>query len=654
MIDSTTNVGLEYDDVDPFATPPGPGTITDVPKHYWINGWYINITYFHYQLNTNRTIWAGALFADLSGYGSPDELWLHVMEDTNNDGLENFLDKGYKILPDRTIDTTEAHNGGRKTNGTAVTEPITIIYNGPRRFIALLNTTIFDHMDNLDPEDDVPLVRIYITLIFNKVKKQVILIKDVKSLLPWKTGDKLRIQFSNRGQVDLGNPEDGYVMYAHFFTEGTDGEDTVAEGQDTVYHSGWQYDTTNDVDCAVSGMPQGPPTATFDVAQVINPDAAKVFYAAFWPSCSDWEIDGFGMWWRSLSAGDPHSMDLDAEGPGGETPFYIGEWDFILDNTKGDDLQFRGVTVYGVVDWKDAQDINMGNRTDAIETEAIDYQLKQIFNPWSLCHATNPAHVPRSLYNWTVVGVDISATDPGARTPDVAGASLVAAAIKNKGFELNTTGLDRMDRAGQRIPYVMYIFSPPGTAWTDYIDALMRPALEDYICGIKVAGSTIITVGGPGANLVTEYFNEFTDAFFVWGIPDYFGMNMDRTEVDEYRNKILALTCWSKNVYARAADKGYAVIATYCDINGTKYCNGTKGLIIWGLLAEDTYWACRWIHEVGIHKLQDLKPGVTAIILEIDYTDFECEPTITIVEELGTISETGPADEGQKPPHVDP
>ena len=94
----------------------------------------------------------------------------------------------------------------------------------------------------------------------------------------------------------------------------------------------------------------------------------------------------------------------------------------------------------------------------------------------------------------------------------------------------------------------------------------------------------------------------------------------------------MSLTCWDKNTYASSSTTGYAVITTYKDINGTVM------FLIWGHWGRDTYYATKWFHEGGAEQLQEAPEGLTTIILEIDYTI--CEPAVSIVECLGTISET--------------
>jgi hypothetical protein len=240
------------------------------------------------------------------------------------------------------------------------------------------------------------------------VKKDVVLLKDVKSLLAWKEGEHMKIQFSNRGEVDLGTDTTGYGSYAHFYTEGTADwnnvkfggvDDTSSEGMGTVYDSSWELIQTEDP--AYTAFPyysaSGPYpqdyAATFDVAQAVNTRAGYVWYAAFWPSLSDWTIDGWDYWWSSLMAYDPHYIDY-RDGASGEEPFipyYIGEWDFVLYHTLDNQnrTQFRGVTEYGVTYNHDAYDADMGSGYPNQIDKEVWYYLDQTFNPWDLGDAVH-------------------------------------------------------------------------------------------------------------------------------------------------------------------------------------------------------------------------------------------------------------------------
>jgi len=389
LINSANNVGLEYDEVDPFAPPAG-SAIGSISKVMWVQGWFINITYIHSTLGS-RCVWAMAVHSDTHAFGGS---WIRVDFDGDYSatyGTEDPTDPGYII---GNYSAGASNFGGRKTNGTAVTEPITVLYDGPRRFVALLNTTIYDHPVYLSDstEYDIPLVRILITVIFNKVKKEVILLKDVKSLLSEKVALKMKVQFSDRGEVDLGTQAAGYHSYFHFWTQGTGPRDDFPEGLDTCYNASWTACQTEPADTLSAHGPEPLAAGKYDVAQAINPTAGYVWAAAFWPSLSDWSIDGWNEWAKSLTPADPHWIDADPAVGEPKIPFYIGEWDFWIWATTfypGDPIQFRGVTVYVVTDLHDGDDADIDyGHTNVIDRE-VKYQLDEIFNPWDLVSAVH-------------------------------------------------------------------------------------------------------------------------------------------------------------------------------------------------------------------------------------------------------------------------
>ncbi|MEM2507105.1 MAG: hypothetical protein QXF61_08710, partial [Nitrososphaeria archaeon] len=211
------------------------------------------------------------------------------------------------------------------------------------------------------------------------------------------------------------------------------------------------------------------------------------------------------------------------------------------------------------------------------------------------------------------------------------------AAFKNKQVEIGLAGADMMETTiANAMPWVMHKFGT-GNTKADYKDAIGRAALKDDWCTTwPVASSNLIAVGGPLANMLAYYANDFTPAFF--GLEEYAASVWD--------NKIIALSCWSKNTYASNETVGYAVVTTYKDINGTVL------FLIWGHWGRDTYYATKWFHEEGIYELQRFPRCATGIILEIDYTVHE--PTVSVIEVLGTISETKIAEEGKGGIHPDP
>ena len=183
---------------------------------------------------------------------------------------------------------------------------------------------------------------------------------------------------------------------------------------------------------------------------------------------------------------------------------------------------------------------------------------------------------------------------------------------------------------GTNIPWIARNLTGTSDARANYNDALGREALRDDWCHTwPVSSSNIIAVGGPAANLATEYFNEFTEAFMINpSLSDYFTTY-----------GILPLTCWNNignfiEGNTISDPYGYAVIATYKDINGT------VGFLVWGWTGQDTYYACKFLHEEIIYELQDFPLCATSIIVQIDYSVDPEHPDFDIVEVLGTISET--------------
>jgi len=185
MSNQTNWVGMEYGGRDPFAPA---DTITMVN---WINGWYLNVEYIcpvMTGVKRDRQLFAFAMFADGFGWGGDWE-W------AQNPG--------------------DAPYGGRKTNGSCTTEDLKILYDGPRRFIAQSVT----HVNDTEVTATWPVLDVIITVEFNKVKKEIILLKDLKlTIEKMKLKGYVDVQFSNREEYDLG-PSNGYTSYAHFYEE---------------------------------------------------------------------------------------------------------------------------------------------------------------------------------------------------------------------------------------------------------------------------------------------------------------------------------------------------------------------------------------------------------------------------------------------------
>jgi len=449
LIDPITGTGMNYSSRDPFAN-------EGIDINRWLNGWFIDISYKHRWLaQRDRKLWAMAMFADGLGCGGDWETGV--------------------------TDPRDAPHGGRKTSANAVTENLTVLYDGPRRFVAVSTTHIYD----VEEESQWPIVDVILTLIFNKVKKEIIVLKDIKLTIESKDLlGKMDIEFSNRAEWDLG-PAPNYASYAHFYhqygntcyggewlfansilrkqvDEYTYEENKiaqwseclqcpslecgfpVAEGSEKVYINDVLLERGTDKDYIIdystgvitflasyAGSPQNPLTLVveyknvmkwlrdpstgedlpeshhYDVAQLISSDKKVVGFAAFWPTTSDYTVDGWDDWYRPLrSVPQQFSDDVDmTQEP--DIPFVIGEWDFLLSYTP-EEMQFRGVSVYGITDYHDALDADMENINVNMLDREVQFQLDEVFQPFDLkdaVHKTTKRWVefkPTGPTSWTL------------------------------------------------------------------------------------------------------------------------------------------------------------------------------------------------------------------------------------------------------------
>ena len=198
MIDGVNNIGMNYRGRDVFCRT---GLID---KWNWLNGWYIEIKYkTTIYTPGDRFIWAFALFADYLVWGGD---WKTVSG--SNGGAP-------------PIEKAKSGTGGRQTNTYCFSDPIRTLYNGPRRSVDLLVTHIYDA--DIDPATGTitnswPVLDVMFTIIFNKDKKEIIILKDLCYRLKiGKEYPPIDVKFSNREQVDAGPDADPAKSYAHFW-----------------------------------------------------------------------------------------------------------------------------------------------------------------------------------------------------------------------------------------------------------------------------------------------------------------------------------------------------------------------------------------------------------------------------------------------------
>jgi hypothetical protein len=257
----------------------------------------------------------------------------------------------------------------------------------------------------------------------------------------------------------------------------------------------------------------------------------------------------------------------------------------------------------------------------------IDWSMLEL-SPGDVIEITYPIFAGR--YEWTTVGTKSAAVDS-------AGASMVTEGFRQwNNFDTKLGSLGFQDTTfGPEEPFMFRPVGGTGDDREDYYDDQLpqvytgtgRAHLKDDWCTtLPIASSNIIVVGGPFANLASEYFNDFTDVY----VPRLGSLQT---------TGFYSHACWGRNQYQveyveGEQTTGYAIISTYKDINGT------IGLIVYGWTGQDTYYATYALQHGLLKIMQSLQPGATSLVLEFDYTVHPAEDCFFhIVECLGTITE---------------
>jgi len=135
--------------------------------------------------------------------------------------------------------------------------------------------------------------------------------------------------------------------------------------------------------CRWDGEPDTGVPHYYDVAQIISSDLKYVGWKAFWPTLSDYSVDAWAKTFEPLIW--VNDADMVPAGSEPDKPFVVGEGDFQLGH--GYPAQFRGVEVLGLTDYHDAKDPQKHGEA-ALDIE-VQYQLNEVFNPWSLVDAVH-------------------------------------------------------------------------------------------------------------------------------------------------------------------------------------------------------------------------------------------------------------------------
>jgi hypothetical protein len=278
---------------------------------------------------------------------------------------------------------------------------------------------------------------------------------------------------------------------------------------------------------------------------------------------------------------------------------------------------------------------------DVIPTFTITYGNETTPGPMRFSVSVTINLVPEGsdyLFSEYIAGryeLGVVGRTPPAASVDSAGLAMISAALKDKGVEYGISAEDMYDSVtANQMPYVMSKIGEGNTVSDYYYGGNdFRTGLKDDWCTTwPVSSANLVASGGPLANLLAYYGNDFSTAFY--GLLGYTNGG------SPWFGAIVPLSCWNATAegYTDTNAVGYAVISTFVDPNGTEV------LMVWGNWGRDTYYASQWFYMDGIKEFQSFPSGTNSIVLQINYklnTDGYKPTGYTVREMLGTISETG-------------
>jgi hypothetical protein len=584
---------------------------------------------------------------------------------------------------------------GNLTEGTLHPTGVEILYDSARLVIGRTGTVIHDAYYDED------VAEVFITVNFFKDTKYAIVYKDVKILLAQKILDTINdFAFSERYELDLAaelNPSNAaYIHYYHNSNStvyqhpltGASSYDTLQAydvGRNYIFFAGyWPNTTEYTVYYPLLPNPAGgnPDLLPFGTAIADNPGPTGTPASPLEPA-TPWVI----AQWRFNSTTYPN----------------LDTW-----LARGADRQFRAVEVLGMTDFnstdpRPAIDFNQTGTANQIETE-VSYTLNQVFNPTDL----NSLKTSPNPFMWTGLGQSAATTDSAGSSllGGAYGANETAFGL----FDRNDTmfpwtggitmqgsipyGLDSFNssyietfsnfgkgtgsdpttykRTGlmgfvpgtneeietgvtfppQPVAGGFDSDTPPDT-WFPSIDPYTQMWLYPFSNGtsplVTYHPNGILSLGGPKANGLTRYFNDFGFAIAREGTSgSYYALVNGGTVAGTAptSDPNLGTLDWFPVSTWNVGTTNFGYGANYAVISLVKDVNGTRGLSIYGWNGRDTYWAAAWSSQYLLGNTTassaGLPAGTVGLILQMTYGGPNMEPSaFTVVKALGTITEFG-------------
>ena len=397
--------GLSYDGYEAFACP------DDQNGYCPVEGWLLQYSYLDRSHNANEHGIAYALYSD----------------------LDNRIPEA-----------------GRTPNLLA--EPIKIVYNGARRFVAEVTV----HILTSDLSNIISLKQI---IVYNKASKHVVIIMDVLFLeLPENAGP-LHLNISRRVSFKL----------AHSLT--------LKQGKPDHVYANLQPNVETPYACL--GWPGNDHNGYYDLVKIyatslLTGGPEYTGFVAFWPNVTDNRLFGWNEWNKAIEGREPSTNES-------KPVFIAGEWDAVVQPGASQ----RFVVVYGIVDGNSESELHL--------------QVEKVFNPWSLSNATSS----NAEYLWIFMG---------RNAPSIDFASAITISQEIPVAEGIPLGYDTQDPNASDIPCLIHVFGEDKDQWSHY-DPSGRLHLNEKWANREIVGSAIVVLGGVAANLGTRYFNDYVDIF---------------------------------------------------------------------------------------------------------------------------------------------
>ena len=721
---TSSNAGIAYGTSDSEFNVSESWASTEIDPKYWVQGWLLAMNYT--RVGEQITLLAFAYYSNMTTTEAGRMVYSKPASMTWSYALEN----GY------------VHVGSLRPTG------VKILYESPRLVVARTSTIIHDGYKNED------VAEVIFTIIFNKVSKYAIVLKDVKILLDPKILDKIdEFVFTERFEIDLARlinlDNDAFIHYYHNKAKTVYGHPIIPYGDGTP---GW-----NKFDLLVA----------YNDGDDIGENKQYVFFAAYWPNATEYSVysdelvvdlalDRDGVLAPGTAVAD---IPNPPAGPGEpSTPWVVVQWRFnITDypnvmNWLANGRQIRFVEVIGMTDMYDTQDYNDTSFPIPrnLPGSEIWFLVNQVFNPEDLNDVSQreivmneckfvPDHayilemvadtrMCKGSFLWYSVGATSKAVDSaaaGVLTPAVStnlsfGGPFIAApfALFDTGnpltpapgsipfglVQFQTGGhgkkanyLDDMRRTALKgfafgydmawySTYYWEVYESPqpiaggfselldydattGTYWYYWYPST-NPLAERLLVGLNVYGDVvskvwapynetqlinvtteeynplgILSVGGPKANWITRYFNDFAFSILREGSESFALVDNSTVTGSAPTNDpafgsfdIFPLTTYNVRADTFNLKSGYFVVTLTRDINGT------LGVNVWGWDGRDTFWGAAWtafwlFYVPAVTGSDVLPDGVVAIVVHITYNDY-MEPTQFQIEYmLGTITE---------------